>query len=135
MGSSHLIVLARNTVTDELRLALGDMTLYGVGGEQSVVETAAMTFTDDWVLDLYGPIGDRIVGKKPHPVKWTIISRNERSAIVSGRHYFANRCNPASMWSIVLLDRKEIHGSREIGRIHNKMWTNELNKWLRDMQK
>lgn len=135
MSSSHLIILARNTLTGELRLPLNDMTLYGVGGEQSVVETAAMTFTDDWVLDLYGPIGDRIVGKKPHPVKWTNISRNERSVIVSGRHYFASRCNPASMWTVVLLDRLEINGSREVGRVHRSFTTHQLNKWLKDYQK
>lgn len=135
MSSSHLIILARNTLTGELRLPLDDMTLYGTGEEQSVVETAAMTFTDDWVLNLYAPVGDQVIGKKPHPVKWTIISRNERSAIFGGKHFFASRCHPLSNWNVVLLDRLEINGSRTIGRVHQSFTTHQLNKWLRDTQR
>lgn len=135
MSSSHLIIVARNTMTGELRLPLDDMTLYGTGEEQSVVETVAMTFSDDWVLYLYGMVGDQVVGKKPHPVKWTNISRNERSAIVGGKHYFATRCRPTANWNVVLLDKHEIEGSREVGRIHHSFTTHQLTKWLRDYQR
>ncbi len=65
MSSSHLVIIARNYKTGEVKLALGDrMTLYGTGEEQSVVETCALIYTDDWELTLYGAIGEPVMGKR-----------------------------------------------------------------------
>lgn len=68
MSSSHLIILARHTETGELRLPLDDMTLYGTGEEQSVVKTCAQTaYTDEWALELYGPMGGQEIGQLKRP--------------------------------------------------------------------
>lgn len=64
MSSSHIIVVARNTDTGEVELPLGDMTLYGVGGEESVLQTCRGNYGKQWVLSLYVPAGGQWVGTK-----------------------------------------------------------------------
>lgn len=72
MSSAHYIIVARNTETGEIKLPLGDMTLYGMGvdgetgqyEEESVVATCALNFGPDWTLALYGQLGAGYVGRK-----------------------------------------------------------------------
>lgn len=72
MSSGHYVIVARNTVTGELRLPLGDMTLYGEGkdpetgehAEESLVRTCAMDFDEDWTLTLYGMVSASYGGSK-----------------------------------------------------------------------
>ena len=54
MSSCHLIIVARNTVTGKLELPMGDMTLYGVGGEEDILNSLTETYDEDWVLCIYG---------------------------------------------------------------------------------
>lgn len=56
MSSEHIIVVARNTVTGAIELPLDDLTLYGTGGEQDMLETCRRDYDDDWVLALYRPM-------------------------------------------------------------------------------
>ena len=55
MSSSHLVIIARNIETGEIKLPLGNMTLYGTGGEQQVLEQARKQFSADWLLEIYEP--------------------------------------------------------------------------------
>lgn len=72
MSSGHYIIVARNRETGELRLPLGDMTLYGGGidpatgeyAEESLVRACAAEFGEDWVLSLYGTRGSDYTGTK-----------------------------------------------------------------------
>ena len=65
MSSSHIVIVARNTETGEVKLPLGDMTLYGAGEEEQVLQTCAMScgLGEDWVLTLYHPVGPSITAK------------------------------------------------------------------------
>ena len=72
MSSGHYIIVARHDNTGELRLPLGDMTLYGDGqdpetgeyAEESLVRSCAMDFDEDWTLALYGMVGASYGGSK-----------------------------------------------------------------------
>lgn len=64
MSSSHIIVVARNTDTGAIELPLEDLTLYGVGGEEDVLQTCRMSYGEEWVLTLYCPYGDTYCGAK-----------------------------------------------------------------------
>ena len=64
MSSSHIIIVARNTKTGEIELPLDDLTLYGVGGEDDVLQTCRRQYGEEWVLSLYAPIGDQWCGSK-----------------------------------------------------------------------
>lgn len=72
MSSEHLIIVARNTETGELRLPLGNTTLYMSGGidaegtasAESVLQTCRRSFTEDWVLAVYRPDGSFWSGSK-----------------------------------------------------------------------
>lgn len=57
MSSSHIIVVARNDKTGEIELPLEELTLYGVGGEESVLELCCRRYNEDWSLALYSPVG------------------------------------------------------------------------------
>lgn len=65
MSSSHLIILARNTDTGELRLPLENLTLYGCGEEGRVLETCSQVsgLGPEWELTVYAPMGPSVVGK------------------------------------------------------------------------
>ena len=65
MSSSHIIVVARNHKTGEIQLPLDDLTLYGVGGEEDVLETCRLSYDEDWSLALYEPKGAFYSGAKP----------------------------------------------------------------------
>ena len=66
MSSSHIIVVARNHKTGEIQLPLDDLTLYGVGGEEDVLETCRQQYDEDWTLALYQPMAPWFVtGAKP----------------------------------------------------------------------
>lgn len=72
MSSEHIIIVARNTETGELRLPLDDMTLYssggldetGIGSPESILQTCRAIFTEEWVLAVYRPYGDFFAGSK-----------------------------------------------------------------------
>ena len=55
MSSSHLIIVAHNTATDEIELPLGNTTLYGVGDEEKTLARCRKRYSNDWILALYGP--------------------------------------------------------------------------------
>lgn len=44
-----------------------------------------------------------------------VISRNERTLHVGGRHYFACRCPASPSWSVTEMDQEAVTGSRDIG--------------------
>lgn len=58
MSSDRVVIIARNTRTDELKIE-PDMTLYDLDGAKSVLETvitvAKLSWPDydDWVFDIY----------------------------------------------------------------------------------
>lgn len=58
MSSDRVIILARNTKTDELKIE-PNMTLYDLEGAKEVLETvrmvakAAWSDYDDWTFDIY----------------------------------------------------------------------------------
>ncbi|MBZ9943466.1 hypothetical protein LB533_20480 [Mesorhizobium sp. BR1-1-13] len=64
MSSSHIIIVARSTETGEVRLPLEDLTLYGCGGEEDVLQTCRMSYSEEWALTLYRPYGDTYCGGK-----------------------------------------------------------------------
>ena len=64
MSNSHIIIVARNHRTGKIELPLEDLTLYGVGGEEDVLRTAARNYGPDWGLTLYRPYGDTHSGSK-----------------------------------------------------------------------
>lgn len=64
-------------------------------------------------------------------MKWKQISRNERSITVSGRHFFANRCNPGRLWQIEELNQAEINGSRSIAVIAEKQATRDVTAYFK----
>lgn len=64
MSSRHIIIVARNHKTGEVELPLDDMTLYGIGGEESVLQTCRQSYSEDWALALYEPVGDWWTGAK-----------------------------------------------------------------------
>lgn len=72
MSSGHYIIVARNDKTGELRLPLGDMTLYGQGLDpetkeyldDDLVKSCAKHFDEDWTLTLYGMVGASYGGSK-----------------------------------------------------------------------
>jgi hypothetical protein len=66
MSSAHYIVVSRNRRTDEIRLPLGDVTLYGTEGqdpetgrlgEEDFAVQASQALSADWSTALYGPVG------------------------------------------------------------------------------
>jgi hypothetical protein len=75
MSSGHYIIVARNDKTGELRLPLGDMTLYGQGIDpetntyidDELVKQVAKDFDEDWTICLYGQKGDTYGGSKKRP--------------------------------------------------------------------
>lgn len=72
MSSEHIIIVARHDITGEIRLPLENLTLYGTGGEESVLDTCRQRFDEDWTLSLYRPYGNQVAGAKaadrrPHP--------------------------------------------------------------------
>jgi hypothetical protein len=64
MSSSHIVIIARNDITGEIELPLEDMTLYGCGGEEKVLETCRANYSMDWTLSLYRPYGISWAGCK-----------------------------------------------------------------------
>lgn len=64
MSSSHLIVVAHNTTTDEIELPLGNTTLYGIGEEENILERCRKRYDNDWILALYGPRSALVSGTK-----------------------------------------------------------------------
>jgi len=71
MGSARYIIVARNDVTNELRLPLGDLTLYGCEpeGEEDLARHIASQFDEDWSIAIYAPMGSIWSGtiKKERP--------------------------------------------------------------------
>lgn len=63
--------------------------------------------------------------------KWKIISKNERSITVNGRHYFAARCNPSVMWVIDEVDQAEPHGSKLVQRIAERLTTRDVTRYFK----
>ena len=63
VSSAHLIIVARNTVTNEFETMNGT-TLYGAGGEEALLQSCRDAFTSDWVLTLYAPRGDSFEGTR-----------------------------------------------------------------------
>jgi hypothetical protein len=57
---------------------------------------------------------------------WTIISANERSTSHNGRHFFACRCNPKTLWLIEELNQAQVHGSRAVGTVAKNVLTKAL---------
>ncbi|MAZ17945.1 MAG: hypothetical protein CL535_16645 [Ahrensia sp.] len=64
MSSSHLIIVAHNTATDDIELPLGNTTLYGVGDEEKILERCRKRYDNDWILALYRPISAPVSGTK-----------------------------------------------------------------------
>lgn len=64
MSSSHLIIVAHNTATDEIELPLGNTTLYGTGSEEKILERCCKRYDNDWILALYRPAGAFVSGTK-----------------------------------------------------------------------
>lgn len=64
VSSSHIIVVARNTETGAIELPLEDLTLYGGGGEEDVLRTCRLQYSEEWSLTLYQPYGDTWSGSK-----------------------------------------------------------------------
>jgi hypothetical protein len=63
MSSAHIIIVARNDKTGAVELPLGDLTLYGVGGEADVLQTACKRYGPEWTLSLYRPVGASYAGQ------------------------------------------------------------------------
>lgn len=67
VSSEHIIIVARNRETGVIELPLDDLTLYWLDGAQDVLETVRKSYSDDWVLALYSPVGGFYSGaKKPN---------------------------------------------------------------------
>lgn len=70
MSSTHLIIVARNDETGEIKLPLESLTLYGMGivngehVEESIVRTCAANYGPEWTLTLYEPVGASYGGSK-----------------------------------------------------------------------
>ena len=64
MSSDHIVIVARNDETGAVELPLGDLTLYGTGGEESVLCTACANYGPEWSLSLYKPYGPTLRGTK-----------------------------------------------------------------------
>lgn len=62
MSSSHIVIVARNIETGEIQLPLNDMTLYGVGEVNGLVDRCRKRYSDEWVVTAYAPIGDHYAG-------------------------------------------------------------------------
>lgn len=73
-------------------------------------------------------------GHDTGPVRWTIISRNERFATVGEHHWFAARCRPGAPWIIDELDQAVIHGSRSVRRLPERFTTRQVTAWLKGLQ-
>ncbi|TGQ19278.1 hypothetical protein [Mesorhizobium sp. M00.F.Ca.ET.217.01.1.1] len=65
MSSDHIIIVARNARTGEIRLPLEDTTLYGLGGEDELLRSYRGQFSEEWALSLYKPFGLTYAGSKP----------------------------------------------------------------------
>lgn len=65
MSSEHIIIVARNARTGEIRLPLEGTTLYGVGGEDDLLRAYRGQFSEEWALSLYKPFGFIYSGSKP----------------------------------------------------------------------
>jgi hypothetical protein len=63
MSSAHIIIVARNDKTGAVELPLGDLTLYGVGDEDGVLQTACKRYGPEWTLTLFRPDGARYAGQ------------------------------------------------------------------------
>lgn len=62
-------------------------------------------------------------------VIWTILSANERCTTVSGRHFFASRCNSKSPWYLCEHDcdiTASETGAREVGYLPFRLKTDYL---------
>lgn len=69
---------------------------------------------------------------KSDGMTWTVVSRNERAITYDGRHFFAGRCRPKSMWVLRELDGDvEAAGRREIGRTPQRFYTEQLSGAVR----
>lgn len=67
-------------------------------------------------------------------ITWTVLSTNERVCLVSGRHFFAVRCNPMQMWSIVEMDGDLFSGPRrQIGYLPHRLGTEHLSLAVLDI--
>lgn len=66
MSSSHIVIVARNEVTGEVKLATENNTLYGTGDEESILQLYQYQYSEEWVLSLYAPMKPYFVtGTKP----------------------------------------------------------------------
>lgn len=64
-------------------------------------------------------------------MKWKTISRNERSLTINGRHFFAARCNPKTLWWIEELNQAQINGSRSITVFAEKLKTRDVTAYFK----
>lgn len=57
MSSAHYIIVARHDKTGELRLPLGDLTLYGCDpeAEEQLLLRICGEFDQDWTVSIYAP--------------------------------------------------------------------------------
>lgn len=63
MSSARLIVIARNDLTGEIRLPLGDYTIYDHDERaDALVRELTRDFDNDWTICLYGREGDQYYG-------------------------------------------------------------------------
>ena len=64
MSSSHIIIVARNAETGAVELPLENVTLYGTGGEEDVLQTCRKQYGEEWTLSLYAPFGSLWAGSR-----------------------------------------------------------------------
>lgn len=64
MSSDRLIIVARNYETGEIRLPLGDLTMYDLSGAMDVISRCLKDFGPDWSLAIYEPLGGFLSGTK-----------------------------------------------------------------------
>ncbi len=57
-----MIIVARHDKTGVIELPLGDVTMYGTGGEDRVLMNACTHYGPEWTLSLYAPCGDQRSG-------------------------------------------------------------------------
>ena len=64
MSSDHLIIVARNSTNGKIRLPLGDLTLYGTGGEEKLLEGLRSKYDENWDLTIYQKKSQSVIGSK-----------------------------------------------------------------------
>lgn len=65
MSSDHVVIVARNTESGEVRLPLGNVTLYSTERIDDFVRRVCADYGDEWVVAAYLPTTGFFIGTKP----------------------------------------------------------------------